>query len=63
MDDSGVMVMATALFLERDVEVYSGREGGGTTITRIEGGEGAGGKQPLTVFYFRKHYQSVYKKD
>jgi len=59
VDDNGVMVMATALFLGRNIQVYS--ENALHEATKIDGGEGADELPPLTIFYFRdyQHYQSV----
>ena len=62
VDDNGVMVMATSLYMGRDIDVYSAREDGrGCSVTKIDGGEGAGDKEPLTIYYFDdcQHYQSI----
>ena len=61
VDDFGIMVMATALFLNRNIEVYSAKDGGGFFVTNIDGGDGADKREPFTVFYFKdyQHYQSV----
>merc|ERR1711971_406687 len=63
VDDYGIMVMSTALFLNRDIEVYSAHASGnqGHSVTKIDGGEGADKLPPLTIFYFKdyQHYQTV----
>jgi len=69
VDDHGIMMMATALFLNRNIDVYSGdlkaaeSSGDLPTLSKIDGGEGAEQTPSLTVFYYKdfKHYQSISK--
>ena len=58
VDDSGIMVLTTALYLGRNIHLYSNKARG--EFTAIDGGEGAEKQPPITVFYFREkqHYQS-----
>jgi len=64
VDNAGVMVMATALYLERNIHLYGYPTGSETqsrlfSLTKIEGGDQADKHPPLTVFYYDRHYQTL----
>ena len=66
IDDNGVVALATALLLQRNVAVYSfPPPNSGETVakTMVEGGATADTFQPLTVFYHGNHYQALQKKN
>ena len=60
VDNGGVMVLATALYLQRDILVYSqtSADTEELSVTRIEG-RGDASEQPLTVFFISRHYQGL----
>eukprot|EP00090_Calanus_glacialis_P025349 TRINITY_DN39582_c0_g1_i1.p1 TRINITY_DN39582_c0_g1~~TRINITY_DN39582_c0_g1_i1.p1 ORF type:complete len:984 (-),score=341.52 TRINITY_DN39582_c0_g1_i1:173-3124(-) len=64
VDNTGVMVMATAHYLERNIHLYGYPTGSETmsrlfSLTRIEGGGQADQYPPLTIFYHDRHYQTL----
>ena len=64
LDDDGVMALATADFLGRDIVIYGVRVEGSKrpfSEIRVEGGGGADAESqpPLTVFLHASHYQSL----
>ena len=62
VDNTGVMVLATALYLGRDIHLYSPTETSATSevsTTRIEGRGEAGDLEPLTIFFNCRYYQSL----
>ena len=62
VDDTGVMVLATAPYLGRDIHLYSPSTTSATSevsTTRIEGRGEAGDLDPLTIFFNCRHYQSL----
>ena len=65
IDDNGVVALATAYLLQRNISVFSfpprNSEEDVATRTVIDGGVAAKIREPLTVFYHRKHYQALKK--
>jgi len=63
VDNNGIMVMATGLFLKRQIHVHSKTQQDCHCVTKIDGGEGSENLDPLTIFYFQdhQHYQSICK--
>ena len=64
MDNAGVMVLATALYLGRDIQIYSPApavtaDTNELSVTRIDGRGETGDLQPLTVFFHSQHYQTL----
>ena len=62
VDDRGVMVLATAIYLGRDILLYSPATTSATTevsVTKIEGRGETADLQPLTIFFHNRHYQSL----
>ena len=65
IDDNGVVALATAHLLQRNVAVYSfppQNSGETAAKTMVEGGATADAHQPLTVFYHGNHYQALQRK-
>ena len=65
IDDNGVVALATALLLQRDVAIFSfpPPDSGDTAAkTIVEGGATAASFQPLTVFFHGNHYQALERK-
>ena len=65
IDDNGVVALASALLLQRNVAVYSfppPNSGKTAAKTMVEGGSKAESFQPLTVFYHGNHYQALQRK-
>jgi len=65
VDNTGVMVMATAHFLGRNISLYGYPKSQSRkfSITEIEGGDQADEHPPLTVFYHGVHYQTLQPAD
>ena len=65
IDDNGVVALATAYLLQRNISVFSfpprNSEEDVATRTVIDGGVAANFQEPLTVFYHGKHYQALKK--
>ena len=65
IDDNGVVALATAYLLQRNISVFSfpsrNSEEDVATKTVIDGGVNANFPEPLTVFYDGKHYQALQK--
>ena len=65
IDDNGVVALATAYLLQRNILVFSfpprNSEEDVPTRTVIDGGVAANFQAPLTVFYHGKHYQALQK--
>ena len=60
VDNTGVMVLATALYLARNIHIYSyGSSHSDFSLTKIEGGEGADDRPPITIFFHDRHYQTL----
>ena len=64
MDNAGVMVLATALYLGRDIQLYSQapaatKDTNELSITRIDGRGETADLQPLSVFFHSRHYQTL----
>ena len=60
VDNNGIMVMATALYLGRNIHLYSYPSETGDnaySLTSQDGGPGADDYPPVTVFFYDKHYQ------
>ena len=55
------MVLATALYLGRDIHVFSQADADTNelSITRIEGRVETADLQPLCVFFHSRHYQTL----
>ena len=55
------MVLATALYLGRDIQVFSPAttDTNELSITRIEGRVETADLQPLSVFFHNRHYQTL----
>jgi len=61
VDDKGILVLATAYYLNRTIHIYSypqddSREFG---LTVQEGGEGSKDLKPINIFFDNQHYQSL----
>lgn len=64
VDNMGVMVLATAHFLGRNIHLIGYPPSGascerGYSLTCIEGGEEGEAHPPLTIFYHDRHYQTL----
>jgi len=62
VDDSGIMALATAHLLKRNIHVYSFPSEGSNQAysrTEVQGGQGADKVPPLNIFFSDKHYQSL----
>ena len=60
VDNTGVMVLATALYLGRNIHLYSyGAKESEFSLTKIDGGEGADDLTPITIFFYDRHYQTL----
>merc|ERR1719319_1763504 len=59
VDDNGIMVIATGLFLGRWIHVHREDLDGRHRVITFDGGEGSQNFAPLNVFYFKdyQHYQ------
>ena len=55
------MVLATALYLGRDIQVFSPApaDTNELSITRIDGRMETADLQPLSVFFHSRHYQTL----
>ena len=65
IDNNGVVALATALLLQRNVAIYAfppPNSGDTAAKTIVEGGAAAATFQPLTVFFHRSHYQALQRK-
>ena len=65
IDDNGVVALATALLLQRNVAIYSfppPNSGDTAAKTIVEGGASAVNFQPLTIFFHGHHYQALQRK-
>ena len=66
IDDNGVVALATAHLLQRNVAVYSfppPNSGETAAKTMVEGGATADNFQSLTIFFHGNHYQALQRKD
>ena len=63
IDDNGVVALATAYLLQRNISVFSFPRNSEDVATRtdIDGGVAANFHESLTVFYDGKHYQALQK--
>ena len=61
VDNTGVMVLATALYLGRNIHLYSyaSTTTNEVSLTKIDGGEKASGSLPITIFFYDRHYQTL----
>ena len=61
VDDKGVMVLATALYLRRNINIfaYPADNSRDYNVTSIEGGVDADKLPSVNVFFDRNHYQSL----
>ena len=64
VDNTGIMVMSTAHYLDRNIHLYSyptetGDKARPFSLTKIEAGPGAEDHPPVTVFFYDKHYQTL----
>jgi len=64
VDNMGVMVLATAHYLGRNIHLYgyptsTEHQSRLFSLTRIEGGDKADIHPPLTIFYYDRHYQTL----
>ena len=61
VDDTGVMVLATALYLGRNIHIYSyaSQTTNEVSLTKIDGGEKASDLPAVTIFFYDRHYQTL----
>ena len=62
IDDNGVVALATAHLLRRNVDIYAFPPPNGGDFaakTTVEGGAVAANFQPLSIFYHGNHYQAL----
>jgi len=68
VDNTGVMVLATAHYLGRNIHLYGYPTSSDSqtrlfSLTSIEGGDQADRFPPLTIFYYDRHYQTLQQAD
>ena len=61
VDNTGVMVLSTALYLSRNIHLYSyaSTTTNEVSLTKIDGGEKASDAPPITIFFYDRHYQTL----
>ena len=62
VDNTGIMVLTTAHYLGRNIHLYSYPSGPGSSefsLTKIEVEEVDQSLEPLTIFFWEKHYQTL----